>query len=138
MSDRMNNVVIKAIVFDLFGVTRSGGQINYDLLDYVGELKKGYKTALLSNVIDLDKYFDLKIGIKYFDVIAASDRIGFAKPRAEAYFYVLDKLNVLPNESVMVDDLEWSVQGAVDAGMHGILYKNLDQLKQDLEKLLNA
>lgn len=130
--------MIKAIVFDFFGLVRVSGQIDQALLDYVAELKQTYKTALLSNVIGLDKYFDLNQAPKYFDVVAASDKIGFAKPDPRAYGYVLNKLDVKPQETVMVDDLEYQVAGAEAAGMHAIHYQNLDQLKEDLRRILDG
>ena len=130
--------MIKVLVFDFFGTIRVEGKLDQDLLDYVLELKKTYKTALLSNVISLDRYVDLDLLNKYFDLVAASDQIGFAKPDSEAYFYVLDNLHVKPEEAVMVDDLELLLLGAQDIGMKGILYKNFPQLKSDLTKILDA
>lgn len=72
--------MIKALVFDFFGVIRKGGRIDQEMLDLVLVLRKQYKTAILSNVIDLDKYMDPELAKSYFDVVAASDRIGHAKP----------------------------------------------------------
>lgn len=130
--------MIKAIVFDFFGPVSSRGKIDQALLDYVAELKQSYKTALLSNVNGLENYFDLDVADRYFDVVAASDKIGFSKPDARAYQYVIDKLGVKPAESVMIDDLDYLVAGAKVIGMLAIQYRDLDQLKRDLKKLLYA
>lgn len=130
--------MIRALVFDFFGTIRSEDKLNQDLLDYVLELKKTHKTALLSNVIDSDKYFDMPTLSRYFDVIAPSDKIGFVKPDPESYTYVLSKLGVKPEEAVMIDDLPPLVLGAEQIGMQGIVFQNLGQLKPELGKILNV
>lgn len=129
--------MIKAVIFDFFGVIYYG-TINQELLDYVAELKKGYKTAILSNVLHLSRYLDPKLSRQYFDVVAASDEIGYAKPDPEAFWHVLKELGVKPGETVMVDDSPTHIGTAMELGMHGILYQNLASLKLELEKLTNA
>ncbi len=105
-----------------------------DLLTYVEELRKTYKTALLSNVgrQGLEARISLEEQATYFDAVVASGMIGYAKPEAEAYGITADKLGVRLDECVMVDDREDYCEGARSVGMQAILYKSLAQLKRDL------
>jgi HAD superfamily hydrolase (TIGR01509 family) len=71
----------------------------------------------------------------WFDFITASYRVGATKPSEIMYENVLIKAQAHPDEIVHTDDMPFGVKGAVDAGMHGILYENTSQLKQDLREL---
>jgi len=71
---------------------------------------------------------------KYFDEIIISGEIGFAKPDSEIFRIALKRLNVDAPETVFVDDLETYLEGARQAGITGILFKDTGQLKSDLEK----
>ncbi|MDQ3093743.1 MAG: hypothetical protein M3Q70_01015, partial [bacterium] len=71
-----------------------GRVVNQELLDYVNELKKDYRVAMLSNVGKgrLPQIFGEGFLENYFEEIIASGDIGYAKPEANAYEYVADKL----------------------------------------------
>src|SRR5579884_1855768 len=77
------------------------------VLDFVAELRRTYKTALLSNVSrgGLAQRFTAEELDHYFDVVVVSGDVGFAKPEAAVYEMTADRLGVRPNECVMVDDL---------------------------------
>ena len=47
-----------------------------------------------------------------------------------------ERLEVEPEECIMVDDLPENIAGADAAGMHGIVYGDLNKLKKELNKLL--
>lgn len=120
------------------GMVAEREQKNTELLGYIAELRKDYKTALLSNVArsSLDKRFpDNELQI-YFDLIAASAEIGAAKPDRDAYHFVSDQLGLLPEECVFTDDKLSFCQAAESAGMHAIVYEDFTQFKSELETLL--
>lgn len=135
----------REMVADLLGVTtdeyisrmQNGETRNYELLQYVVELRKHYKTAMLSNTstTGLETRFAPGELDKYFDVSVASGAIGFAKPEAQAYEITADKLDVRLTECVMIDDREEYCDGARGVGMQAILYQSLPQLKTELAKL---
>lgn len=112
--------------------------IDQAVLDYIKDLRKNYKTAMLSNVAP----GGLKIWFKpgeleqYFDVTVASGDIGYAKPEPEAYEITADKLDVRLEECVMVDDRQELCEGAQAVGMKAIRYLGLGQLKKDLSAIL--
>jgi putative hydrolase of the HAD superfamily len=110
------------------------------VLQYIARLKKDYKTALLTNLAPgrLMDHFTREELNTYFDVAAASGDIGFAKPDEEAFRYVLERLDVLPQESVFIDDRENYLAGAISLGIHTILYQDLVLLQTQLGTILSA
>lgn len=112
---------------------------NIVLLEYIQELRATYKTAMLSNVIKggLEARFSDDELSQHFDAVVASGDIGFAKPEAQAYEYVADKLGIRLDECVMVDDREDYCEGATGVGMKAIQYINLEQMRRELESILN-
>ena len=107
------------------------------LLSYIGELRKSYKTAILSNVSYEGfwrRFTPDEIG-PYFDAIVVSGEIGFAKPEAAAYELTADKLGVRLAECIMIDGREEHCDGARGVGMRAVLYESLPQLKGGLTKL---
>lgn len=114
---------------------RSGG-----VFGYARELKeRGYKVAVLSNIgrDTIQKLFN-DADYELFDDIIASGDIGVTKPYLTAYDRALDRLRVLPQEAIMIDDSYANVSGAVDAGMYGVVFTSLVTMKKDVEALLNA
>jgi len=110
---------------------------NQDLFDHVAELKKSYKIGLLSNA-GADWLHELFTDeqVALFDATALSFEIGITKPHPMAYHAICDRLGVEPKEAVFIDDIERYATGAKDIGMHGIWYKNNEQLRKELELLL--
>lgn len=108
-----------------------------ELFAYMVELKKNYKIGFLSNIAEdyLHKMFNDE-QLALFDVIELSYKVGYVKPEARAYELVAEKLNVDIGEALLVDDQMRNVDGAERAGMQAILYKNLDQFKAELPKIL--
>lgn len=108
------------------------------LLAYVKELRKSYKTAMLSNVGigSLGRRFAEGELQQYFDVVVASAEIGWAKPEPEAYEITAERLGVRTDECVIADDREAYCEGAQSVGMKAVLYKDFSQFRAELEPLL--
>jgi HAD superfamily hydrolase (TIGR01509 family) len=108
-----------------------------ELFAYIRQLKEQYKIGLLSNIAGnfLHRIFSEK-HLALFDVVSLSFEKGFAKPQAKAFEAVAEELGVELEECVLIDDQERNVTGAREAGMQAILYKDVDQLKKELSKLL--
>ena len=117
-----------------------GERRNQPLLDYIVQLRKSYKTAMLSNVSSggLLRRFKVDELEKYFDVTVASAEIGFAKPEAQAYEITADRLGVRLDECIFTDDREEYCEGARAVGMQAIRYQSFDQFKTDLETIVQA
>lgn len=110
-----------------------------ELLAYILELRKKYKTGLLSNIGPggLQLMWPKGELEKYFDVAVASGDIGRVKPEPEIFTLMAERLGVQPSECVMLDDLEKHCDGAQSAGMQAIQYTHFAEAKAELEKLLS-
>lgn len=130
--------MIKAVIFDFFGVLEQAGSPNEPLLTYVRtSLKPKYKIGIISNAAaDWVSEILSKEDIKLFDDIVLSHKVGFAKPEAAIYEIALKNLDVRADESVFIDDIEPFCVAARSLGMKAIWYWDFEQMKKELEKLL--
>lgn len=132
--------MIKAIIFDFFGVVfLYGERVNEELMRHINKnLKPKYKIGMISNssgrsISELLSDEQKKI----FDIMVFSAEVGVAKPHPEIYEIAAKRLGVLEAECIYVDDDDFRVAGAKNTGMHGIIYKNFNQMKAELEVLLS-
>lgn len=110
---------------------------NAALFSYIKSLKQSYLLGILSNASDnwLQELFSSEqLGL--FDATVLSYEVGHIKPHPSVYHAICNKLGVEPAEAVFIDDIERYVTGAKDIGMHGIWFKNNQQLQQELDQLL--
>lgn len=131
--------MIKAIIFDFYGVVEQQGQPNKQLLDFIQQkLKPSHKIGLLSNSSGqgMQEFFSDKDKL-LFDDMVFSGQVGVAKPNPEIYKIAAKRLGVEPEECIYIDDDDYRVEGAKAAGMQTILYKDFYQTKTDLEALLS-
>jgi glucose-1-phosphatase len=98
-----------------------GDVIDRDLLELIGSLRPRFKTGLISNAWDglRDILATEKIDV-VFDTLVISAEVGIVKPDPRIYQYALDQLDVLPEESVFVDDFSENIKGARDVGMKAV------------------
>jgi len=117
---------------------KNGEAKNQPLLDYIAELRGKYKTGMLSNISigGLAARFDVGELDKYFDAVVASGDIGYAKPEAQAYEIVADRLSVRLDQCVFIDDREDYCEGAKGVGMKAILYESFEQMERELDQLI--
>jgi beta-phosphoglucomutase len=77
----------------------------------------GVKLALASaskNALDVVKRLNLE---SYFEVIADGNSVERAKPAPDLFLFAADKLNVLPQCTVVVEDAEAGIEAALAAKM---------------------
>ena len=94
-----------------------------------------YKIGFLSNTEEPSVVFFYKQGYDVFDAIVFSCEVGFTKPQKEIYELAIGKLGVEANQAVFIDDIPEYIDGAHEAGLNGIVFKDIEQLKNDLEIL---
>ena len=58
------------------------------------------------------------------------------KPNKDIYESFLNKFDVKAAECVFIDDKPENIEGCKTVGMNGIVFKNSNQLKHELDKLL--
>ncbi len=112
-------------------------QINWDLLDYVRQLKKKYKIHMLTDTIDLDRSSDKWINEvdSHFENVFKSYKEKLKKPDKKAFLNAITKIDANPEECVFVDDFQPNITVANELGIKGILFTNLQTLKSDFKKL---
>ena len=91
----------------------------------------GMRTGLLSNAggCGRPEWPDL------FDTVVLSGMTGVAKPAAEAYLLVAERLGVEPGRCLFVDDLRRNVLAAAAVGMTGVHHTSLSATVEELEVL---
>lgn len=111
-----------------------------NLFSYIREsLKPHYKIGMLSNASDyhLDSIFTVE-QVKLFDEIVLSYQVGTVKPDPLMYQTIANKLGVLPEECIFVDDQPRYTEGARALGMKGIRYVDARTTIATIEELLRA
>lgn len=71
---------------------------------------------------------------RFIDVISSAD-IGFLKPHPNIYRCLLDRHQLIPQETVFIDDLAINVEGATKLGMHGIQFLDIESCCAELNAL---
>lgn len=131
--------MVKAVIFDFFGVLESSGRLNTKLLDYIKrELRPGYQLAIITNSSGRGMRQLLAVDLMIFDTVLASGEVGLAKPSSSIYQLAAKRLGAKPSECVYVDDSLPLCQGARSAGIQAIHYQDFARFKTELESLLEA
>lgn len=99
---------------------------------------KGYRLLGLSNwstkVLDvMDKFPEI---FSLLDGYLVSYKVHLLKPHKEIYEAFCNKFNVKPEDCVFIDDKAANIEGAKSVGMTGIVFKDTEQLKAELNRIL--
>ncbi len=111
--------------------------LKIDTDEYLKELKKkGYKIYILSNLsIDSFNFIQKYDFTKIVDGGVYSYELNIGKPDEGIYKTLLSKYNLIPAETVFIDDALDNVKAANKLGIHGIQFNNIDEVKQVISKL---
>jgi len=71
-----------------------------------------------------------------FKGIVSSAEVGHLKPSPQMYETLLNTYQIIPEESVFLDDLEHNIGGAQRHGIHGIQFFTTEQASATLYKLI--
>ncbi|MGB4761829.1 MAG: HAD family phosphatase [Candidatus Saccharimonas sp.] len=123
---------------ELYELFRERHVRNEVLAHYVQTLRPKYRVGLLSNVSSgtIDRLISPTEQTEWFDEVALSCDIHLIKPDPEIFKYVAERLGLLPEECVMIDDRAENCEGASRAGMHTVWFASNDQAIGELERLL--
>jgi FMN phosphatase YigB (HAD superfamily) len=88
-----------------------------------------------TNALHLDHVRRRFAVLSLFDEIVASCEIGCCKPDPSFYEVVLRRAGTRPERTVFVDDIPENVDGAVRAGMNGVLFRGAEDLRRRLFQL---
>jgi len=96
----------------------------------------GFQMHIITNGFSEVQYIKLEnCGlIKYFDVIVCSEVIGKNKPDPLIFEHALTQAKVHSTNSLMIgDDYYADINGAIQSGMHAVLFDPYDKEKSDFE-----
>lgn len=122
---------------DFFEFWFSGEKINYELLDYVKELRKNnLKIFILSNNLKYRteyyrSHFPDFFGV--FDGVYFSWETGFIKPDPQAFQNILTQNNLKPEECIYFDDSNINIESGQKLGISSYLYTGISQVKNILK-----
>jgi len=112
-------------------------------IDLLKQLRSKYKLFLLSNtnqihyeryLSDFQKIYGLKDFNELFDKAYFSHQITLRKPFPEIFEFVINDADIMPSETLFIDDSIEHVEGARKAGLHAYHLKP----DEDITKLFNA
>ncbi|HVX57814.1 MAG TPA: HAD family phosphatase [Candidatus Saccharimonadales bacterium] len=110
--------------------------IDADVVALIKQLKRHYKTGLLSNssieyLAQIMARHELE---SLFDVITVSAEVRLIKPDPRIFEHALRQLDVSADEAVFIDDNPRNVAAAARLGIKGITYTDISSLKRALSE----
>jgi putative hydrolase of the HAD superfamily len=111
---------------------------NEALCRLVPRLKERYRLLLGSNTNPIHarhfvpQFADL---LRHFDALVLSHEIGVRKPRSEFFEHLVKVSGCAAERCVFIDDLPANVAGARGCGLQGIVYTEIEPLRQALRQL---
>ena len=129
---------VDAFMGDLW--TEYLGTLNAELTAYFAGLRPAYRTGIISNsfVGARDRERERYGFEQLTDEIIYSHEVGISKPDPRIYELACERLGVLPEEMIFLDDVEPNVAAAQDLGAHGILFVSTTQAITDIKAALTA
>lgn len=112
---------------------------NPTIAPLIAELDEaGYTLVLGSNTNDLHathfrrQFADL---LGRFDRLVFSFEVGHSKPSPAFYLACTGAAGAPPRDCLFIDDLPENVDGAIDIGLRGLVYRGTEALRRDLAAL---
>ena len=114
-------------------------KINSGLADFLRLVKQRYPVYLLSNAMSphIRRILDENDLYSAFDRVFISSEMRRIKPDPALLTEVLETLHADPTKTVMIDDNPKNIQGAKQAGLSGIIYRNNQQLFSEVSQFLH-
>jgi putative hydrolase of the HAD superfamily len=96
----------------------------------------GVPMALLSNApVSFARVAEQQEWAKHFRHLVYSGDLGMAKPDPEIWRALAEQLDAVPSDCVFFDDRQVNIDGAVAAGMTGVLWRGADSARESLVDL---
>lgn len=113
-------------------------RFNKPVADFIRSLRPRFQTAILSNAGDQDRQiFNEAYCIEdLVDTVIISAEVGMAKPDPRIYLLALDRLGVVPEETIFVDDLQVNVDAARQLGIQAFQFQSNEQILMQIKGLL--
>jgi epoxide hydrolase-like predicted phosphatase len=118
----------------------AGDQLDWELIRFIKDMRKKFRTALLSNAWDDLRYhleFEWKLS-QIFDFMVISAEVGLAKPDPKIFEFTLTHLGVKASEAVFIDDFLENIFAAQNLGMSTIHFQSSYQVIRELKKMFDG
>lgn len=115
-------------------------KLNKSVFDYgLSLMKRGYTVVLLSK--NIPHQFKVEVRSlnvhKYYPYIVNTSELGLPKASRQTMRYLLKKYHAKPKQTVIIDDQNFNLPPAKQMGIHTIHYKNFQDFKKKLEKIIS-
>ena len=115
----------------------AGDVIDHELMQFIRSLRPKYKVGLISNAwSDMREYLIKQKLDDAFDTLTISAEVKSAKPEAKIYLHALEQAEIKASEAVFVDDVSTNIEACQKLGMHGILFRDVNEVMKEIKKLL--
>jgi len=93
--------------------------------------------AVLSNFTpDLNEYLEKYKISHFFERVFISAVLRMKKPDPAIYRHALKEMNVLPQESLFIDDKEENIAAALNLGMRGVVFGDTEKSINEIIKII--
>ncbi|WP_323188143.1 HAD-IA family hydrolase [Streptomyces sp. NBC_00237] len=108
------------------------GRIDTEVMELLTALRGRVPVVLVSNATTrLESYLAAHGLAKSFDAVVNTSRIGVAKPDPRVFEEAALRVGVEVKRCLFVDDTLANVVAARKAGMQGVHYRNVGQLREE-------
>lgn len=108
-------------------------KINQPLLDWVNKTREKCNVVVFSTISSLRLPIDQKLGIyDYFDDVFLSIKEGMTKSNPQFFKIALNKLDIRPEQALLIDDQPINISRAIAQGINGFEYKPYYYTKPEL------
>ncbi|GDX63052.1 hypothetical protein LBMAG34_5860 [Candidatus Saccharibacteria bacterium] len=115
--------MIRAVFWDFFGVINIDGKLNKEISDFLKSNKGKYKFAILSaSNTDLRPWLKDEDILDYFSLIQITSEVNLTKTDPNFYIKALEAINLKPNETLFIDDIQSYLDVAAKLGIKTQLY----------------
>ena len=132
------NIDISMVLKKLYGPIRPMMVKKIKLL-----IQNNYKVVCLTNVLKgmksitpINRTKEVEKILKYFHKVYESCELGMRKPEKRIYKYLVDDLNVFPENCVFLDDLGDNLKTAKNLGIKTIKVVNPNEALSELDSIL--
>jgi putative hydrolase of the HAD superfamily len=95
--------------------------------------ERGSSLSLLSNCpYDLAAMLSEHPALAAFEHLIFSSRLGLLKPEVAVYDAARQRMRCRPEEVVFIDDRPANIEGAINAGLRGVVFTSAEQLRSEL------
>lgn len=129
--------VANSVIDNIF-IHRSEKPKNTQLLEYIKSLGEKYKVSILSNVGTdwiRESFLTSQETVLFTDMVLSFE-VGLSKPDPAIFRLACERLSVVPQEAVFIDDIPSYCQAAEALGMKAVAYRNFDQFRAELTQIL--